>query len=298
MKDNKGLIYLILSGLFITTSPIFAQHLVKTVDVELLAFLWFVPASMVSTAVVSLYTKTSPIAYFRKNWKEGIILGFANALSVVLWFAAIKAIGATLTTFLLRFMTIFLIILGIIFLKEKLNTLEAIGAAIAIAGALVMNFNASSILLIGTIIAVLAAFAVAVQEIIAKIYVARISPMELTSIRTTFVLPFLLIYALLAGNIGAAAEIKAGSLLLIIAGSTASAVIGFIFWYKAIERMDVSKAAIIRTVDPFIVMVYAFLIFSTAPTQKELIGGTLIVAGVILSELKLGKVKDALKLPW
>lgn len=298
MKDNKGLIYLILSGLFITTSPIFAQNLVKTVDVELLAFLWFVPASMVSTAVVSLYTKTSPIAYFRKNWKEGIILGFANALSVVLWFAAIKAIGATLTTFLLRFMTIFLIILGIIFLKEKLNTLEAIGAAIAIAGALVMNFNASSILLIGTIIAVLAAFAVAVQEIIAKIYVARISPMELTSIRTTFVLPFLLIYALLAGNIGAAAEIKAGSLLLIIAGSTASAVIGFIFWYKAIERMDVSKAAIIRTVDPFIVMVYAFLIFSTAPTQKELIGGTLIVAGVILSELKLGKVKDALKLPW
>ncbi len=298
MKDNKGLIYLILSGLFITTSPIFAQNLVKTVDVELLAFLWFVPASMVSTAVVSLYTKTSPIAYFRKNWKEGIILGFANALSVVLWFAAIKAIGATLTTFLLRFMTIFLIILGIIFLKEKLNTLEAIGAAIAIAGALVMNFNASSILLIGTIIAVLAAFAVAVQEIIAKIYVARISPMELTSIRTTFVLPFLLLYALLAGNIGAAAEIQAGSLLLIIAGSTASAVIGFIFWYKAIERMDVSKAAIIRTVDPFIVMVYAFLIFSTAPTQKELIGGALIVAGVILSELKLGKVKDALKLPW
>ncbi|MBI2574503.1 DMT family transporter, partial [Candidatus Woesearchaeota archaeon] len=170
---------------------------------------------------------------------------------------------------------------------------EIIGAIIAIAGAFLINFETDNLLIFGTLIALLAAFIIAVQEFIGKIYVARIKPVVLASMRTTFTLPFLLVFAASTGSIS---TVSSGNLTLIIIGSTLSAAIGFIFWYKALETTDVSKAAIIRTLDPFIVLAYAFMIFRTTPKIPELIGGTLIVAGVILSELRLGKVKDALKI--
>lgn len=293
MKDNKGLLYLVLSGLFISTSPVFAQHLVKSVPVKMLMLLWFVSAAAVSTVIVIIYQKLNPLSYFKNNWKEGLILGFVNALASGLWFASISLIGASLTTFLLRFMTIFLIGFGILFLREKLGIREIIGAIIAIAGAFLINFETDNLLIFGTLIALLAAFIIAVQEFIGKIYVARIKPVVLASMRTTFTLPFLLVFAASTGSIS---TVSSGNLTLIIIGSTLSAAIGFIFWYKALETTDVSKAAIIRTLDPFIVLAYAFMIFRTTPKIPELIGGTLIVAGVILSELRLGKVKDALKI--
>jgi len=47
--------------------------------------------------------------------------------------------------------------------------------------------------------------------------------------------------------------------------------------------MDVSKVAIIRTLDPFIVVIYAFIAFHTFPSLSQFWGGTLVVVGVIVA---------------
>ena len=58
---------------------------------------------------------------------------------------------------------------------------------------------------------------------------------------------------------------------------------GFVFFYKALELLDVSKVAIIRTLDPFVVVVYAVIAFHTFPSPNQFLGGTLVVAGVLVT---------------
>ena len=62
---------------------------------------------------------------------------------------------------------------------------------------------------------------------------------------------------------------------------TVNAVFGFVFFYKALELLDVSKVAIIRTLDPFIVVAYALAVFHTLPSLQQLVGGAIVVAGVL-----------------
>ena len=62
-----------------------------------------------------------------------------------------------------------------------------------------------------------------------------------------------------------------------------NAIFGFVFFYKALELIDVSKLAIIRTLDPFVVVIYMLALFHTLPALNEFVGGTLVVAGVLVT---------------
>lgn len=294
---NKGFLFCILSALFVSSSFIFAQFILGSVQPEQMILFWFLSASIASSIIAFFYNRTNPLLLFKHNLKEGLLLGLLNAVSALLWIFSIKMVGASMSAFLLRLVAIFTIALGLWFLKEKLNVFETIGALLAISGAFVLSFSNGDTKLLGVIIAVFAAASISIHDFIAKIYVPRIKPYDLASIRTSFTLIFLTAYTLVAGNFSLP---PAGMLPFIIIGSTMSAVIGYILFFKALERMDISKVAIIRNIDPFIVVVYAFVIFRTLPSFTELLGGMLIVSGVLLSELKLGKaLKDLLKsLPW
>ncbi len=285
MKNN-GFLFAVLSSLFVSTSFVFVQYLLKYIPPEFLMVLWFLSASAMSAGIVAFYKKENPISYFRRNWKEGLVLGFINFLSALTWTFSIQLIGSSLSSFLMRLTTIFMILIGILFLKEKLSAIELIGAIIAIAGAFLISFNSESIILIGVAIAVGSALFSAIHDTIAKAYVSKIDPIVMASIRTAFSFFFLTLYATSLSRI---MVVPTKLIPFIIIGSTMSAVIGYIFYFLAMQRMDISKVAIIRTLDPFVVLIYAFIIFRTLPTTIELIGGILIVSGVIISELEIGK---------
>ncbi|MBI4438980.1 DMT family transporter [Candidatus Woesearchaeota archaeon] len=291
MSSGKGFLLAVLSGLCISSSFVFVKYLLQFIGMELLMLLWFSAATIVSWAAMLLLSRRQPTHYI-SFWKEGLILGFVNFVAAMLWAASISTIGPSLTAFFLRFATIFIIALGIVFLREKLNKLEIAGAAIAVSGALIISLDMKIVALAGTMIAVLAAITIGLQEFISKIYVSRIEPYTLNSLRVSCSFLFLSAFSMATGKIE---PVQIWLLPLIISGSAISAVIGFIFYYKALSQMSISKVAIIRTLDPFIVIAYAFLLFRTVPDAIELIGGGLIVLGVILSEVNLGRVKGAIR---
>lgn len=248
--------------------------------------LWFLSASATSAGIVAFYKRENPVVYFRRNWKEGLVLGFVNFISALTWTFSIQFIGASLTSFLLRLTTIFMILLGIIFLKERLTWIEIAGAVIAIIGTFVISFDSQSLLTLGIAVAIASAFFNAIHDTLAKSLTSKMDPLVMASIRTSFSFFFLASYAAALGKI---VSVPPGLFFLILIGSTMSAVIGYIFYFLSMQRLEISKVAIIRTLDPFVVMLYALIIFRTFPTTIELTGGIMIVLGVILSEVEVGR---------
>jgi len=48
-----------------------------------------------------------------------------------------------------------------------------------------------------------------------------------------------------------------------------------------LARIDVTQATAIKTMQPFFVLLAAYLAFTTLPTSQQLLGGAIIVAGIL-----------------
>ncbi len=278
---SKALLYAVVSVLLVSTSFVGFQYILQYISVEMAMLLWFLSAAGASLAILFI-RKASLRGLVAGHWRQALILGVINTLTLAFWAFAIKSAGASLTAFFLRFSTIFAIILGITLLRERLNSWEAAGGVLAVGGAVVISWQEQSAHL-GILLAIAAALTLAVQQFYEKIAVRDVEPFSLNALRTS--VTFLLLLPLLA-SMGSIRAVPAQMLPVIIAGSAASAVAGFIFWYKALQGMEMSKGVIVRTLEPFVVVAYALLLFGTIPTAIQLVGGAMIVGGVVLSQAK------------
>ena len=280
--ETKGAVYTIISAMLLSSSFIFAQYLLDYMTPEMLEVIWFVCASIISILIAAAVRKVNPLNYLVVYWKEGIMLGIFNGVSALLWAFSIKMTSASISAFFLRFTTIFIIIIGIIFLKEKLKFWEIIGAAIAIMGAFMISFREPASLHLGILVIIITALVGAISEVVAKVYVKRIEPYTLSAMRTFYSLTVMIA---ITAPLGRITSVPLWIIPVLALASLLTAVLGFIFYYKAFELIEISQAAIIRTLDPFFVVLYAFIIFGTLPSGSEILGGSLIVAGVIVSLL-------------
>ena len=277
---NAGLVYAVLSSLFLSTGFILAKHFLQYTNPETLNTLWFGLAFIASFIALLAKDASKTIKTFREHWKDGLVIGGANAVAAAFWFQAINIAGPTLTAFLIRFSTIFIILLGIVFLKEKLHFHDIVGMVIALGGAFAISFATGDYLTTGVAVALAASFAIAVHQVLSKVYVKTINPLTLVSLRTLYTALFLLAYAAAFSKLQ---PFPLEQLPWLTIAIIINAIFGFVFFYKALELLDVSKVAIIRTLDPFVVVVYALVIFQTLPSLNELFGGTLVVIGVLVT---------------
>ncbi len=253
------------------------------VNPKMLAFLWFGTIFIGSSIAILLHRRTEFISNVKKHWKDGLIVGGINGVGVTFFFFALSLLEASTMAFLVRFSTIFTVILGVLLLKERLTRYELIGILVAVGGALLINYNNGTYTTIALIAALAAALAIASHQIVAKIFVKRIHPLHLVNIRVLFTTVILFAITFFTSNMQPV-PLNIIPILLIVAGVLG--VLGFVFFYKSLELIDVSKAAVIRTLDPFFVVIYSFILFRTFPNVQELLGGILIVAGVIIIVLK------------
>ncbi len=295
---KSGLLYAVLSSLFLSTGFILAKRLLAYTNAETLNTLWFGLSFVLTISFLLMRNRSKTVRLFRTNWKDGVVIGLVNAVAATLWFHSINISGPTLTAFLVRFSTIFIIILGVIFLKERLHLHDVVGLLIALAGAFIISLTGGNYLAKGAVIALLASFAIAVQVVVSKVYVKTIDPLTLVSMRALFTATFLAIYAAALSKLQ---PFPAGQLPLLLVAVVLNAVLGFVFFYKSLELLDVSKVAVIRTVDPFVVVVYALAYFGTIPHPRELIGGLLVITGVLVTMYGHGittMLRTVKWLPW
>ncbi len=294
---NKGYAYALLSALLLSGSTLTNKYLLGFVNSRMLSFLFFISVFAGSSALLLQRSRRGFFSNLARHWKDGVIVGGFNAIAASFFFLALSMLDASTTSFLARFSTIFIILIGVFFLKEKLTLYDYPGMLLAVFGALVMNYRNGAFTSLGLVVALAAALGIAFHQITAKMFVRRVDPLVLVNLRTLFSSFFLL---LVAAATSAIQPVPLRLIPLIFITGSVVAMLGFFFFYRSLELMDVSKAAVIRTVDPFIILVYSFLIFGSTPSFQEIIGGSLIVAGVTVIILKhrIREIVDEFKLPW
>lgn len=286
-KHIKGYILVVISLLLTSISFILSTIVIKEIGVPSTAFFMFAAGLIASTMILIASRKVKELTLLvRRYWKPVIAIGILNSISAVLWLSSLNLIGPSLTAFLGRFGTIFTIILGLLFLKERFNRLELLGAIIMIGGAFVLSYNGGNFIIIGVILVLILSLTFSVWQLITKIYIKRINPIAMNHIRLMFTFTVFALY------IAATQDLNVPSLNIIglaALGSISGGVIGFLLSYKAMQMTDLSKISTISSLEPFIVMLYSFIILHTIPTGYQFLGGFIIVAGTLF--LVMGRYK-------
>lgn len=278
-KHSKGYLYAVLSTLFLPTGYIINTIVFRSMAPVTAALYMFSFSLVMALAIVSF---TGRLGKFRKGlgkyWRQMLLIGILTDIAALAWYMSLSMIGPSVLGFLTRFVTVFTVLFGVIFLKEKFNKHEAMGIFAVVIGMFIISYQGGQFA-VGALLALVSSLAFSYMQLKIKIYVKHIDPINVATYRMLFTLPLMFVFAAM---IGAVVPISLENAVLIAAIAFMVSILGFILLFKAYKIADLSKVAAIGSAEPLVILGYSFIVFGTLPVGLQLVGGAVILAGTFL----------------
>ena len=187
----------------------------------------------------------------------------------------------------------FAVIFLALVLKHKPTRKSVIGIAIAIVGTVVVLMDRGAGFVpeqtLGNLMVLCAAISWSVFTVLGRVLVAKYGAIYAIALTffagLVFYIPLFFIIpvpfdveALLHSPHASALWMQLGYLGIITSG------FGFALWYYALTHMDASRVSVFNNLQPIFTTLLALAIFGTEPTLAFLIGGSIALVGVIITQ--------------
>jgi chloramphenicol-sensitive protein RarD len=282
VDKQRGALFAVSASLMFGLSPVFMRLVLDFVNVETMNVLFTAFASLCFVVLFGALKK----AYFRNvfgNWRKVALMSLFSAAGALLFTYGIFLYGPVNAAFLIQFTTVFTILFGVVFFKERFTKIESAGILAAVVGVFVLAYGNLTLEIVSTLVLLAAALFFASANTLSKAYVRNVNPVALAGGNAMFVLVFVFAFAVLSGRLETA--FPSVTLVYAFLGSVTGVVLSFVLFFKALEVFEMSKTATIRTMEPFLTAIFSFIILALTPTVNQLVGGVLIVVGVVALSL-------------
>ncbi len=250
------------------------------------ALLWILPFLFV-TGMIKMIPGLS-----RASNITLIIIGTLELGAASLLFLAIHlAENPTTISFLSNLTPIFVTVLGIRFLGERFNLVEAVGIILTIAGVILITYTrdttvaeffgaGSGWILVSSVIS-------SISIVMAKSRIKDIHPGILTLNRVVFLFVFAAGAMLLRQESFA---ISGRATMNLMIGSLLGPFLTGLAQYSALRYIEASRTMIIQSTRSLFVLVGSMIYLSILPEMLQLIGGLITIVGVII--MTWGKMRQ------
>lgn len=274
-----GYLFLVGTALFTALSYVFGRAADKTIDGETTMFIWFLGAFICSIVVViAVPSQRADFRSLGKYKKIFVLSSILTAVSAVLWILAIRTIGIPLTSFLMKSQTLFSLLLGMVFLGERLNRWETVGVVITITGGVIVAYQRDLSLLMGTFTAIGAALCYSSLSFLVKKIGQDLNMHTVANLRALGVSIFLFLYLVITGSFHTPRPID---IMYMALGGITGAYIAKACQFQAIKLIDVSRTTAVLPLESIFVVLFSYFIFHEIPSVIKLAGGAGIIIGVI-----------------
>lgn len=250
----------------------------------------------VSFAIILLIKKD----IFSKLQKRDILpIFFLGFFGVIVYHLGLnygeQYISAGAASLIIATIPVFVLILAMVFLREKITLTQFFGVLLALSGVVVISIWGQENTVID-IKYIFAAFAVLVAAVMGAVYTVAGK-----KLLTRYNALSLTVYAMLLGSIGLLPfvnfsfidEVSRISLNVwgaVIFLGVFSTVVGYVLWYKALEIRNASEISVYLYAIPVLSTVISYFMFDDKVTYMFVFGGALVILGLFLVNRKtLGK---------
>ncbi|WP_246252908.1 DMT family transporter [Acidianus brierleyi] len=220
-------------------------------------------------------------------YARGIVFGKKEAINAILNMSLFVILlnlainlssNPALASVLIYTQPIFVVVI-IRILGERINLLQLLGVIIAFSGIFISvdsgDFN------IGSLIAVLAAILWA----IGTVYYRRNLIKESVTKLNAFMSLFSALFALPTIGIDFRFTFNVYGILFAIGVAIIAQAMGFIFWFSSIKNLGPLTSSTMAILVPVSAYVFSFLILGKIPSYFQILGSTLALIGVIISQI-------------
>ena len=279
MKKNPGLLFAALSTVFIGTSIVIGSVVSKHVNPVVLTFLVYLTAIpfMFIIGITQKFQVKELFLKFSKDFTHVFV--FRTIIGQLLILYGLSMTIAIRAAFITRLEPIFVFIISVLLIKEKIKSRKVVLLLILIFGAFLLvtngNINVFEEIMLGDMILIIAlAFPAYTYLPSAKIMKGINVPTLLLSLYTLAVivlLPVVLIF------FQPYLTISTNDLILILAYSLTFHVFGIMLWFSALKSVKPWVVASILSLTPIVSSLLAFFWLGQFLFPVQLIGGAIII---------------------
>lgn len=224
-------------------------------------------------------------------------LGFGSILFfTICYFTAITMMSLSTAAILLYTSPVWIMLMSIFFFHEKLEKRKLIALALAFGGCvLVSGISGEGMTVTGLLIGLGSGIGYGLYSILGKIALREYSSYTVTAYTFIFAAAGSWVISQPADMIGKFSAAPDFGFLIVLCFLTAlvTAVIPFLSYTIGLESVEASKAGIIATIEPMVATLIGVLVFSEKLTLMSGAGILLILAAVVILNLK-DQAKDVL----
>jgi uncharacterized membrane protein len=251
----------------------------------------------IATVILALVTLSShgfkaAFKQSRQGWFWLAMFTAASWLAIWAFWAGVQKMDPSLAAFINRLEVLIAITLGIIFLGERLNRIEVLGAVISVIGIIVMKMTLRIEYSEGFWLVLIGSIFFGVTEFVSKVAVKHVEPVALAFVRNMFLAVMYWIVVLAAGiSFDGIGRVWIGVMALGLLGPVMARMV----YLLALKRLELSKVAVISQSQPVFVIIIALLALGQLPSVKEIYGGILLTTGCLIMILsrQLRRLKNS-----
>lgn len=280
---KKGII-LALCAAFISGISIFYNKLVVVKGIDSTIFNIAKnsgTALIISMILLGKSQKTSFSSLTKKTWTYLFLIGIiGGTIPFVLFFEGLKTVPAINASIIQKSLFIWVALLAIPLLKEKLTSLQIIGYLLVVASNFFIGGFKGFSLTSSEGMILIATLFWSVENIIAKRAVEHISSTVIVWGRMFLGTIFLLLFAIISGKIGLFSQITP-QLILPIAGSILLLTGYTLSWYKSLSLAPVTLVTAILILSTPITNVLSAVFITHVVDPSQVVSGVLSIVGVL-----------------
>lgn len=286
----RGYIFLVGTAFFTALSYVFGKAVNKDLNPETVIFFWFFGAFFFSIfAVMLIPSQRTELRYLRNYVTIFVLSSIVTAIGAALWIISLRTIGPPLTSFLMKSQTLFSLLLGIMFLGERLNKGETIGIMLTIAGGVIVAYQEEGYLILGTFMALLSAFFYSLLSFLVKKFAQDLNMLTVANLRALGVAIVVFVYLIITERFQAPGL---RDLVFMAFGGLTGAYIAKASQFQSIKLLDVSHSTAVMPLESLFVVLFSYFIFQDLPSVIKLIGGAGIIIGVVFLVIFRGEKAD------
>ena len=217
-------------------------------------------------------------------------LGFGSILFfTVCYFSAITIMPLSTAAILLYTSPIWIMLMSVLFFREKLNRIKLTALALAFVGCvLVSGISGEGLTLTGLLLGLGSGIGYGLYSILGTIALRRYSPYTVTTYTFLFAAVGSWMVCQPADMISkfSAADNLMGLLLFCVLTGLVTAVIPFLAYTIGLRTVEASRAGILATIEPLVATLVGIVVFSEPLTLLSGLGIVLILVAVVLLNWK------------
>lgn len=223
----------------------------------------------------------------KEEMKCGVLLGTSLFAGFALQIVGLQYTTVSNNAFLTATNVVFVPIIAFIIRRKRIELRNLVGVLMAIIGAGILSLSRHLTIGFGDLLTLFCAVAFAFQIFLTGEYVGKIRPAVLNFLQMVTAAVFSLIGCLFSGEV--VFEPTGKSFAAILYLGIASTTITYLLQTVSQKYVEETKAAIILSMEAVFGTIFSIILLHEPVTLKMVIGSSLILGAVLVSEIKLKK---------